>query len=287
MTIYAVSEELKGLAGRIVSFTAEGSIPLEPLREAWQNRGLDTSLLPTGRTDAAAAKKALQDIVKGSRMLVRPLEGEGYTLVQERADGEVVSHHQDLIVIPVPGATPDITVKPETDPRAEKLREAYRLHLGELSNERIGVWVWRTLAPTVDAVSVFGGKGVYFVPRHHLDRWDAYREAVRQVAPGIRFFGIPAMQDEGLVETVMEGVRAEAAQAVKAMQDDLALSGDERLGKRALESRVDRTLVVRQKVERYEELLNLKLPAIMQELDGLRENIAAALLREDVAKEAA
>jgi hypothetical protein len=282
--VVAVTDQMEA-AGAIVYIRTSGGIPLEALSQEWHSRGLTPELLPSGRTEDSALRRALADVKRGGRELIRPLAGHaGLALVDEEAkeddlDYAIILRARVAYTPQVNDTDPSahVVVDPADHDRADDLRDSFNEHLTKLSNAKISQWIWGTLGASVQTVSLRETGGVYFVPRTHLDSWNEMAGAISTVAD-VKFYGIPAMESEDAVEAILDAITAEAEAAVTRMDEDLSKTGDEALGSRALKTREAQTQVLREKVEAYEKLLNRKLPELTGNLDGLESNIGGALL---------
>lgn len=284
--VIAVTEEME-TAGAIVYCRVSGAIHLAELHNAWVQAGLDESLLPAGRTEESALKRAMQELPKGMRKLIRPLDGfTGFALVNEEASGEdleydVMLRARVVYTPPAPGTDDPTVCECKVDPAdhefADGIRAGFERHLNALTNNKISAWVWGRLAPACDAVSLRDTGGIYFIPNTHLDEWRKMVETVNTVSD-VSFFGIPAMKSEDAVAAILDAISQEAKGVIERIEEELGFTGEERLGERALATRETKLYAVRAKVRSYEALLGQALPDLQAKLDDLDADVTAATL---------
>lgn len=277
--VVAVTNQMQA-TGAIVYCRTSGGIPLAELEAEWHRLGLDPDLLPGGRTEDAALRRALLDVKFGARELVRPLAGSaGLALVDESAQNEDLDYVILLRarVVYTPHAPTTVAVDPPDHPRAVALADAFAEHLLKLSNAKISAWIWGILGGHVRTVSLRETGGVYFVPKTTLATWRGMTEAISNVAD-VKFYEIPAMNSDDAVEAILDAIQAEAEAEINGMAVDLAKTGEEALGKRALATREGTARRVRDKVREYETLLGKQLAGLQSKMDTLDADLSAAML---------
>lgn len=273
-------------AGAIVYCRVSGAIQLNALGPKWRAAGCDTKLLPAGRTEESALKRALQELPKGFRKLIRPLDKfTGFALVNEQADGDdldydVMLRARVVYTPPVVEGDPmtcECKVEPEDHELADAIRAGFQKHLGSLTNNKISSWVWGKLAPTCEALSLRDTGGIYFIPRNHIDAWRKMVGVIKDVSD-VMFFEIPAMATDEAVEAILDAVGQEAQTEIDKIAEELARTGDDAIGEKALATREARMRAVRTKVRSYESLLSQVMPSLHSKLDDLDADITAAML---------
>jgi hypothetical protein len=270
-TGYMVVERPVEEAGAMVFWRLSGSLDLAKLKAAWATEGLEEKLLPDPPSEQVALKRAIRDFAE-SRRLVRPLEHRaGWSIVVETAKGDALEYSQALTV-KLNGAGQPVC-DPAEHPAAGAIEAAYTHNLDNVSQGDVSGWLCR-LMDRVDAVSLRDTGGVYFVPRHCLDRWRAMVRAIRS-ASAHAVFGVPAMPADETVAAVLDAITNEAMADVTALADQLA-KGE--LGERAMESRLTKTNSIELKLGRYEALLGTKLEDVRAKLDAVRQNLTVAIL---------
>lgn len=281
------------LAGKTVWGAFSGDINLDALEREWAAEGLAPELLPNRPTAEKALRKALTEVKRGARELIRPLGKDaktgdrikGYSLIDEKADGEVLAHTQGIVAT-VGWNTDDpdnayqvAVVTPADDPRAQQIRDLFDEYRNRLTaRDQIGPWIFTKLAiGHCDAIGLRATGGVYFIPPKRLAEFEKFCEVLRRVGSS-KVVGIPTVECEDAVEAVLEGVKTAAAKLIEDTERDLAKTGDAALGESALETRKKRAQAMRDKLGRYESLLGTALPDIHEKLESLNADIAGAVL---------
>lgn len=278
-----VTPETVTTAGAISYWRLSGPVRLDALRAAWEGQGLDPELLPAPPSPETAFGRAVREL-QHKRQLVRPLARRGvWVVVDEQVrPGQVLAHRQLLRAVynPARPSNADLTcidATPDEFRRLEyKIADNYARFRGELDPADISAWLVH-LTSKQNAVSLRDTGGIYFVPRPGVEFWRKVVTAVRSVSAH-QLFTIPAMKNSEAIDAISDAVSQEAAALVEEMDKELAATGDDALGERALRTRAAQCRAQLDKVTAYEELLGVKLGAVRERIDQLSANIAHAVL---------
>src|SRR6476469_7369587 len=202
------------------------------LQAAFAAIGL-AALVPDPRPAPACLKDALDDVLGGPRVLVRPLAArDGFAVVRE-ARGVSANAYATLLTASVrDGSDP---VFDPWSPDADRVADAYRRQLGRVPAAQLS-------AALVKVVEALGGTrlrpggAVYWVPGHRLDDWARVADAAERAADGrpSAVYVLRHRLDADAVRAVRDAVVAEVqAEAVRIC--DEVQAGE--LGGRALETR--------------------------------------------------
>lgn len=280
-----------GTAGRIVYGKLKGTVEVDTLADAWEEKGLPKDLLPNPPTLEYALRRAFHEL-GAKRMLVRPLgdDVDGYALVHESVSSAELSHAQELTGEIVKGANGEreLRLTPDDHPFADQVRRRYLEAQDELDTTLFSNWFWTKIPPWVAAVCHRLKGGMYFVPRHRLADWYKVVEAVQEVSEH-RIFNIPAMYCDEAIEAILDAVTTEAEEMTKKIDAELksAQAGAKEMGARAMHNRVALCDAAAEKLEAYEDLLGAKLDAIQERVADLQAQYTqAALLAEAEAERA-
>jgi hypothetical protein len=237
--------------------------------------GLET-LVPDPRPAPAALRAALEEVLGGPRILIRPLATrDGFAVVREDR-GLSTNHYETGLTARVrPGDPPPLAFDP-WDGRASQVESAYRTHLGRLSAVQVS-------GALVRAVESMGGTrlrpsgAVYWVPGHRLDDWARVGRAVEQSADGrpSAVYLLRHRLDADAVRAVRDAVVAEVQTEAGRICAEVA-TGE--LGGRALETRKAQAADLRAKVNLYEDLLHVGLNGLHVAVDQADQAAATAAI---------
>jgi hypothetical protein len=279
-----VAPESAETAGAISYWRLSGNVALSDLSAAWTAQGLDTKLLPALPGDEVALGRAVRELA-GRRRVVRPLGERGQWVIKDEsvtADGNDVTHTRVCTVKFESGSAAIDPGDVDTDTYyavAAQIRAGFRQARIELAPEDISGWLI-DLAHDNSAVSLRDRGGIYFVPRTSVDFWRKAVKAIESVG-GHRIFQIPALKNSEAIDAILDAVTVETTAAAEAIEAELLAEGDVALGARALKNRAEACGSLLSKVEAYEALLGVKLPALVSKIEDLRAGVAAAALKDD------
>jgi hypothetical protein len=244
------------------------------LTAAFQSLALD-SFVPEPRPPSAALKDALEDVLGGPRVLVRPLATrDGFAVVTEDR-GLAVNQYATTLTARVNAEPPVLSFDP-FDTRTFRVEEAFRAQLGRISGNQLST----ALVKVIDAL---GGTrlrpsgAVYWVPGPRLDRWAEVAHAVELASEGrpSAVYVLRHRLGADAVRAVRDAVVAEVQVEAIRIRDEV-LAGD--LGGRALETRKRNAADLREKVLLYEDLLDVGLKGLHVALDEADQAAATATL---------
>src|SRR3954447_15250265 len=217
--------------------------------------GLD-AFTPEPRPAPACLKDALDDVLGGPRVLVRPLASrDGFAVVREDR-GLAANLYATDLTARVTGHPPTPTFDP-WDGRAPRIEAAYRTHMGRVSAAQLS-------AALVRVVESLGGTrlrpsgAIYWVPGPRLDEWADVAQAVERAADGrpSSVYLLRHRLDRDAVRAIRDAVVAEVqSEAIRICAE---VSAGE-LGAKALEARKRQASDLRAKVLLYEDLLAVGL----------------------------
>lgn len=258
-------------AGSLVWWELSGLVDAQSLRSAWTAAGLDAALVPEDPPPRTALKRAVETLSE-QRKLVRPLAGkEGYSLVEETAEGEALSYKQSVV------ATVDsvgkLKIEPAEGSLAESIQASYQRHLDNLVPSDISTLLVR-FTESLDAVALRARGGFYFLPPAAVDRFRLAAQVIRSVGAHV-CYEIPALRTESAVQAILAAVEREAAAEIEAFE---AVLTNTEVGPRALTTQTKKCDRVATKVASYEALLGTSLVELQERLAGLRSRLAEATL---------
>jgi hypothetical protein len=263
--------------GAVIFWTLAEWSSRDRLQEGFAAVGLD-KFVPEPRPPAPALKAALEEVLGGPRMLLRPLaRRDGFTVILEDR-GESANVYAQVLIARVEGNNGDVrpTFQPETDERVPAVREAYQRHLGLLHTGQPS----NSLVAILDALRgtrLRPSGGLYWLPERKLGDWQRAAlaaEAAAEDKPSAVHI-LRHRLDAAAVRAIRDAIVAEVLTEASRMHDEIA-SGE--LGERALESRRAQLGQLREKIALYEDLLNVGLGGLYQAVDRSEQAAAAAIL---------
>jgi hypothetical protein len=235
--------------------------------------GLD-SFTPEPRPASACLKDALEDVLGGPRVLVRPLAArDGFAVVREDRGLAANSYANVLTAWVRDGQAPRF------DPwssDADLVAEAFRSQQGRVPAGQLS-------GALVKVVESFGGTrlrpggAIYWVPGTRLDEWAQVAHAAEQASGGrpSAVYMLRHRLDADAVRAVKDAVVQEVQVEASRICDEVT-TGE--LGGRALETRKRQAADLRAKVLLYEDLLNLGLAGLHRAIDQADQAAATATL---------
>lgn len=279
-------------SGAIVWWSLKGLLDLDKLREAWVSKGLDEAMLPIPPSPKVALHRAVHSL-RGRNVVTTLNKGEGrggyaITEVAEEGDADRVDDLKFSTWLKVylnKVGTLSFTFntdREEPTHTIEGISGAYKSALCSIDTADASNWLCK-IAELCDAVTLKVTGGLYFIPRHRLDKWEAVLECVR-AASAHSLASIPAIPCDEVVGAVLSGIEAEMDATVAEM--DKALETDD-LGTRALKSRIGTVQLTEQKLSRYETLLEVKLDSLRSKLQGMQASLTVAIVKAEADQDAA
>jgi hypothetical protein len=244
------------------------------LKEGWGALGLG-GYVPDQRAPVACLEDALAETFGGSQVLIRSLSAKnGFVVVREQR-GTDDNAYQTLFSARIIDGLADPVFSTTTED-TEKVRAAYRKHQGRLTAQQVGSALVRVLY-SLGGTRLRPTGGVYWLPGDHAAAWEDATAAVGAAADGGRSvaYRIEHELDEAAVAAVRDALVAEVTAETRRLAEDIR-SGE--LGERAIEGRKNEAALLRQKVVRYEGILNVALDGLKAGLDSVEQSQALAAL---------
>jgi hypothetical protein len=261
------------VGGAVVFWSLSEWTSRERLKEGLEAAGL-VAFVPEPRQPATALRDALEEVLGGPRVLVRPLRSrDGFAVVEEDRGEHGNHYHQRLGArVEEDGA---LSFTPE-DERAEAVSAAYERQRGLLRAARVSgalVGILETLGGT----RLRPGGSVYWLPPHRLDDWQQAARAVEVSGEGRAnaVYVLRHRMDADAVRVVRDAVVAEVQAEATRIHDEV-MTGE--LGGRGLQTRRARAAQLREKINLYEHLLDVGLEGLRAAVDQADQAAAAAVL---------
>jgi len=279
-SLIAVAEDVVGSdIGAIVWWKLSGDVSADRLTVALG--GLPGPALPS---PDVALRRGVKALAKRN-LLVRSIKGEGWALVSEDDEGikglvYASPADQPRVKLDIIGR---LYFSPHWSCSAEaKVRDAFTYHQEWLDSDDISPWLIDQ-ATMCGAVPLRDGGGVYFVPAGDgLRRWKEITAALTSVSAS-SIYTVRAMRSDGdAVRSAIDGLTGQIEEEVAKRTAD-AISGT--LGVRALNNRANEARDLARKVRQYESLLGANLGKLVDSLDQLDTQIAAAVLAAEAQAE--
>jgi hypothetical protein len=261
-------------AGGAVTFWSLAEATDRPrLERAFAALGLQ-SFVPDPRPAPACLRDALEDVLGGPRVLVRPLATrDGFAVVREDRGAADNAYSTRLVARVREGQAP--TFEPWTLD-VPRIVEAYDRHISRIPGHQLS-------AALVKVVEHLGGTrlrpggAIYWVPGNRVEEWARIAEAAEHAADGrpSAAYVLRHRLDADAVRAVRDAVVAEVQAEAARICDEVA-AGD--LGGRALETRKHQAADLREKVLLYEDVLSVGLAGLHAAVDRADQAAATASL---------
>jgi hypothetical protein len=264
------------MGGAVVFWSLAEWTARDRLLEGLTVLGLEP-FVPEPRPLTAALREALEQVLGGPRVLIRPLSRrDGFAVVREERGEAGNGYEQELVArVENDAAAPCLCFSP-TDERAERIRAVCGQQLGLLHAAQVSTALVN-LVEHLRGTRLRPGGAVYWLPGHQLDAFQSAAHAFEGAAEGrsSAVYLLRHRMDADAVRAVRDAVIA-AVQAEAQCIHLEVLTGE--LGERALENRRAQAGQLRQKVLLYEEILDVGLAALHQAVDEVDQAAAAAAL---------
>jgi hypothetical protein len=260
--------------GLVTFWTLAEWTDISRLREEWGAAGLE-GYVPDQRAPVACLKDALAETFGGSQVLIRSLASKnGFVVVREQRGTEDNAYQTLFSARIIDGQQEPVFSNVSDD--ASKVLDAYRRYQGRLTGQQVGAALVRVLY-SLGGTRLRPTGGVYWLPGDQVDTWERTTEAVGLAADGGRSVGycISHELDEAAVLAVRDALVAEVTAETRRIAGEIQ-TGE--LGERALESRKNEAAALRQKVIRYEGMLNVALDGLKEGLESIEQSQALAAL---------
>ena len=258
-------------AGSLVWWELSGLVDAAALRGAWAAAGLEDGLVPEDPAPRTALRRAVETLAE-QRKLVRPLAGrEGFSLVEETAEGEALSYKQSVVAIV--DAVGQLKVEPAEGALADSIKASYQRHLDNLVPSDISSLLVH-YCESLDAVALRARGGFYFLPPASVEKFRVAAQVIRSVGAHV-CYEIPALRTESAVQAILAAVEREAAAEIEEFE---AILTNTETGPRALKTKAKQCDRVASKVAGYETLLGTSLVELQERLSGLRSRLAEAAI---------
>lgn len=260
-------------AGAIVWWRLSGDTNVSAIEEAWLASGLDRRLLPAPPSSAAAASRACSEQVDKDRF-IRSIPAKagasGWAVVDQVISNGALDYK---VVAKVRTSAQGITIEPDSNPLAEKLKADYQIALARYTINDISGWLTK-LVFEAKAVSLRDTGGVYFVPKEGTELFRKMVDVLQNVSHH-QVFEVPALKSEEAVEAILDAVTMEATKEARVIETELDTGN---IKHRALGSREKKVKALQEKIETYERLLGRNLGEIKDRMLSLQAGIVAAKL---------
>jgi hypothetical protein len=256
--------DLEDLAGLL----DEGHMPQPPTMIEACKRAADSFTTKTRRQMVRPLKRGMWDVVT-ERIVSRPGEPERLSWTP---NVRVTALDDDRFEVLAHGDLPhgpDLAL-------ADQIRAAIPLYQHLLSASDISQWLCQAL-DALEAVSLRERGGFYFLPAGDgVAEWDRLIEVLHKVSAH-RVFALPAAHSDDVVEAVLRGLRAEATDELKRLEEYMA--GD--LSTKGLNSATRKLEALQKKLANYSALLGLELTAFTEQAEQLLGAVQAARLADN------
>jgi len=263
------------LAGAFVWWRLSGDMNIMSLEATWAENHLKEPM-PSKPSFQVALRRAVNEQAN-RRRLIRPLpkDQSGYAIVDESPDHEKTLNY-DIACKVYFERSGKVAISGGSDVMRSEILAAYERHLSTVSASDVREWLTGVIIPTVLALKLRDGGGVYFIPQPTLAKFRAIVRCVKWSSDHA-IFAVPAMKTEDAVEGIIDALRHESETTLQKLKEDLD-KGE--LGVRALKSRLDACAQQEKKLTQYELMLGRKQMGISNDLHMMRSSLMEAMLTQ-------
>jgi hypothetical protein len=261
-------------SGLVVFWTLAEFTDRLRLQAHWTASGFADSV-PEPRANVSILKDALGDVFGGARCLVRPLATRnGFAVVQENRGSDANSY--DLILTAkihgnaAPMYAGDLA-------KTGEVTAAYQKHSGRVAPHQLSASLVRILYG-LGGTRLRPNGSIYWLPGDRCAFWENVVAGFEQAADGGNSVGYSIRHDldSDAVVAVRDAIIHEVTTEAARLNQEI-LSGD--LGERAVQTRKNEALMLKDKVTEYEHILGIGLSHLKATLDTVDQaNATAALL---------
>lgn len=276
-----MSNEIEiGFNGAIVWWSLNNETSREKLREGFEAIGRP-DLLPTIENDGQALRRAIRNCFpsRGDN-LIRPLKGiPGFAVIEEsggiNSSGfSELSHRQELSIA-ISGSA--IISNPQDYPLVDRIKREYFAEKQKVPASKLGKIL-------VDACARLSGipmrprGGMYWMPEESLGRWEEIVSVVKNAQHKNRCWKTKTTTDQETVDAVCDSLIIEVEKQLDGVME--ALTSEENvLGKRALKTKANTALELKNLVAQYEGILSRTLTDLSEKADKVQSATGLALLQ--------
>ena len=256
-----VNESLR-IGGAITLWNLSEFSDQQDLEEGLTDLGLE-KFAPARRPPVAALREAMQEVVGGPRILIRPLDDKnGWCAVKEDR-GKHVNQYEHVLTARIDD-TLQISFSPFDD-RAQKVVDCFNEHVGYLHAADVS----RALVEILDSMvanSLRPRGAVYWLPEYRVNEWGRVAKVVEDASVSrlSAVYLLRNIMDGDACRAVMDSVIAEVKTAVESIDREIR---EGKLGVRGLEHRETMAQDLRKKVSEYEDLLGVELGRLHEIVD--------------------
>ena len=263
------------VGGAVVFWSLADGTDRDRLRDGFTSLDLG-EFVPDERPASAVLKDALESVLGGPRVLVRPLAArDGFAVVREDRGTAANAYATTLVAKVSASGYPMLSFDPDDD-RADRVRQAFGEHAGTVPAAQLSAALVKVVG-RLGGTRLRPGGAVYWVPGHKLSDWADVADAVERAATGrpSAVYAIRHRLDADAVRAVRDAVVADVAGEADRIAKDVA-AGD--LGGRALDARRKEAAALRDKVLLYEDVLAVGLAGLHAAVDAADQAAAGAAL---------
>lgn len=278
-----VPESADTTDGVLTWWDLSGTVDSTKLLGALERRDFDANDLPDFPTSTRALHRAMSEVrLSGINTVLRQAPDKSITLLMEDFEKDRVGVMRPIYVpyvtawVDDEGEEFELHFDHERTENAQ-ITSAFARNASQYATTEVSAWLLGMLA-RFRAVSTRTAGGVYFVPRHYVERYRAVTEALMECSTSVVYY-VPVARSVDAVRAIMAAVTAEALREAETLMDSV---GDEKMSSRALHNRAKKCRDYVGSLSIYEELFGQKLVEVRDTFDRVSAAVTAAALAADV-----
>lgn len=276
----AVAGNAADLAGKAFGWALTGLYDYDEYCAACEARGIEPRDL---QSDDKHLKRAVTDVTGGRSYMKVPIKGEcgGWSIKRkkDKIDDKTLDDADLLTELRV-WLMKDETLKfePEEHPLRDSIEAGFKRHRFSINTDDRSEWLLKILT-SLNAINIMRKRGgVVFLPADKLAVFQPYIDVLEECgADEVDEMNVATTDPKG-VRSILRGVLREAALLRDNVSKELSKKGDEKLGKRGLNSLKDRTVEFEEKLVDYEDILGDALDEIAKNMENVQASVARSIL---------
>lgn len=269
-------------SGVITYWSLSGNATYSEVKQVWENAGMPERDLIPPVSSTVALRRAVEHVAPIGSIVKALKEEDGYTVVQ-KVQEKGAKQKWETVFSAYITEQGRLTVWIEHDDDvysrtlAVQIEDRVEVELNTLHSIDISNWLVK-MADRVRAVSLRESGGFYFIPNGPDAEYWANVAGVLHQTSAVRVLYIPAMHSEQASLAVVHALTEEVQANTKRMQEAL---DEARMGKRALDSKIQTCTTMLDKIATYEELLGEKLNTLREAVDTLKAKYVESWVLKD------
>jgi len=271
-------EHATTIAGAVTYWSLAEWTNVDRAMEGLKALGLE-DFAPAPPSPLVAMRRALQDVFRDRKFLVRSLKGgDRYAVVREEHVGrDDLEYHAELKaqVIKEADGGSTVHVTPPDHPASAAVLDTYAVHRRRVPSHSVGQSL-ANIARHLNGVRLRESGGVFWLPQEPLDRWAAASDAMEASSEtgNTIVYRLQTVIDDRAVAAVSDAITKDVEDCVTEIR--AKVSEQERKG--ALERRAKEAADLEHRIATYEKILGMTLDTLRAKQQEAEREASMAVL---------